>query len=279
MDYLATWFADLSGAATELTQTAVEHVPSLVGAILLLVAGLVIGRLSSRGVLRIGGAINRLFDRFMPASSLIKFRLSPAALQLIGNVAFWLIVLFFITVATRVAGLDAFADWLGGIFDYLPTLLAGGLIILAGYLISALVRDLVSATLSSAGLSQSELFGAIAQGTTFLTAVVIGIDQMGVDASFLVTIVAIFVGAVLSSVALAFGLGARTLVSNLIGAHYLQQHFRPGQLARIGTIEGEILELTPTSVVLAGEDGRITIPAKVFNEESMVLLTPEQDDE
>lgn len=279
MQYLSTWYADLRDAALGLLQAAVQHAPDLLGALLLVIAGLVIGRLASRGAVKIGGGTNRLLDRFMHAGSLVRFRLSPAALRLIGNVAFWLILLFFITVAARVAGLDAFSNWLGGLFDYLPTLLAGGLIILVGYLISALVRDLVSATLASAGLSQSDLYGVVAQGMTFLTAVVIGIDQIGVDVTFLVTIVAIVVGAVLASVALAFGLGARTLVSNLIGAHYLQQHCRPGQLARIGAIEGEILEFTPTSVVLAAEAGRITIPAKVFNEEFMILLTPAHDDE
>lgn len=278
MDYLTAWFDDLGAAATDLMQAVVENVPSLLGALLLLIAGLTIGRLARRGVMKAGGGINQLLDRFTPAGSPVRFRLSPAALKLFCDVAFWLIVLLFITLATRVAGLDTFADWLGGILGYLPSLLAGGLIIIAGYLISALVRDLVSATLSSAGLSRSDLFGVVAQGTTFLTAVVIGIDQIGIDASFLVTIIAIFVAAILGSVALAFGLGARALVSNLIGAHYLQRHFRPGQLARIGTMEGEILELTPTSLVLASADGRVTIPAKVFNEESMVLLTPEQDD-
>ena len=37
-------------------------------------------------------------------------------------------------------------------------------------------------------------------------------------------------------------------------------------------IEGEIVELTPVGIVLATARGRVTIPAKVFNEEPTVLL-------
>ncbi len=278
MRNVTSWLENLQTVALEQFTAILAYIPSLVGALLLLLAGWVIARLFRAGARRIGDGTNRILDRFMNAESLARFRLSPAAFDMIGNILFWLIILFFITAATRVAGLDAFSSWLERIVAYLPTLLAGGLIILAGYLVSALVRDLAAATLASAGIVQSELFGMIAQGVTFLTAVVIGIDQIGIDVTFLVTVIAIVLAATLAGLSLAFGLGARTLVSNLIGARYLQQQFHPGQVARIGNIEGEILELTPTSVILASAEGRTMIPAKVFNEETAVLITPADDD-
>ena len=274
MENVTSWFDSLRVSAADLLGTVVAYAPNLIGALLLLLFGWMLARLVRTGTGRLGDTINRLLDRLMRIGSLTRFRLSPQALKLIGNVAFWLIILFFITAATKVAQLDAFSSWLDRIVAYLPTLLAGGLIILAGYLVSALVRDLLSATLGSAGLAQSELFATLAQGATFLTAVVIGIDQIGIDVTVLVTLIAIVVGAVFAGLSLAFGLGARDFVGNLIGAHYLQQHLQPGQTAGIGDIEGEVLELTPTSVVLATAKGRTMIPAKVFNEEATVLLTP-----
>lgn len=279
MEVVTTWIDSLRVSATGLLGTMVGYLPSLVGALLLLLFGWMLARFVRAGAGRLGDTVNRLLGRFMRVGSLTRFRLSPRALKLIGDVAFWLIILFFITAATKVAQLDAFASWLDRIVAYLPTLVAGGLIILAGYLVSALVRDLVSATLESAGLAQSELFGTVAQGATFLTAIVIGIDQIGIDVTVLVTLFAIVVGATLAGLSLAFGLGARVFVSNLIGAHYLQQHLQPGQTARIGEIEGEVLELTTTSVVLATAQGRTTIPAKAFNEEATVLMTPADDHE
>jgi hypothetical protein len=257
----------------------IGYIPNLVGALLLLLFGWVFARLVRAGAGRLSDALNRLLDRFMRVDSLTRFRLSPQASKLIGNVAFWLIILFFITAATKVAQLDAFSSWLDRIVAYLPTLLAGGLIILAGYFVSALVRDLVSATLGSAGMAQSELFGSAAQGATFLTAVLIGIDQIGIDVTVLITLIAIVVAAMLAGFSIAFGLGARDFVGNLIGAHYLQLHIQPGQTAAIGGIEGEVLELTPTSVVLATARGRTTIPAKLFNEMATVVMTPDDDHE
>ena len=277
MEYVTTWIDGLRASAANLLDTMLGYLPNLIGALLLLLFGWLLARAVRALAGRLGDTVNRLLDRFMRLGSLTRFRLSARALKVIGNAAFWLVILFFITAATRVAQLDAFSSWLDRILAYLPTLLAGALIILAGYLVSALMRDLVAATLGSAGVAQSELFGTAAQGATFLTAVIIGIDQIGIDVTLLIALIAIVVGAVLAGLSLAFALGSRDFVSNLIGAHYLQQHLQPGQIARIGEIEGEVLELTPTSVVLATVGGRTAIPAKMFNETATVVITPGDD--
>jgi len=82
-------------------------------------------------------------------------------------------------------------------------------------------------------------------------------------------------GVVLAGFSLAFGLGARQVVANLIASHALQRQFAVGQRARIGGIEGEILEFTPTSVILATGEGRVTVPAGRFDEEPSVMLSPD----
>lgn len=41
-------------------------------------------------------------------------------------------------------------------------------------------------------------------------------------------------------------------------------------------IEGRILELTPVSMILETEEGRVTLPAKVFGEEPIVLKIGER---
>ena len=47
----------------------------------------------------------------------------------------------------------------------------------------------------------------------------------------------------------------------------------PGcQTVRIGAIEGQIAETTPTAVVILTEAGRVTVPAKKFNEEASTLI-------
>lgn len=278
MEIVSSWYEDLSATAWQSAEATIGYLPNLLGAVLLLAVGWVVGRLVRAGTVGLGDSANRVLDRFLRSGRLTQFRLSPAVLGMIGAVAFWLVLFIFIVAATKVARLEAFSNWLDRIVAYLPTLLAGGFIILSGYLISILVRDLVSATLITVHAAQSNTVGVAAQGLTLLTAVIIGIDQVGIDVSFLITMIGIILAGILAGISLAFGLGVRAHVSNLIGAHNLQEQLHPGQVARLGKLEGEILELTPTSIILSTRDGRATVPAKIFDEEVTVVVTPDHGD-
>ena len=278
MEDASIWLANVKTVSISLLGDFIAYLPSLVGAVLLLGGGWLLARVLRVGAIRISEAVNRLFDTLMPTGRLASFRLSRRASQLLGSVVFWLVIFFVVTVASDVAELDTFSNWLKGVVAYLPHLLGGGLIILVGYLISAAIRDLVSTTLSSLGVSQSDLIGAAAQWAAFLTAVIVGIEQVGVDVTFLIIIVAIVVGSLLGGMALAFGLGARPLVTSLIGAHYLRQQYPPGQFVSIGDQEGLILEYTPSSILLDTDNGRTSLPGNVYFDERITVKDSEKSD-
>jgi small-conductance mechanosensitive channel len=77
----------------------------------------------------------------------------------------------------------------------------------------------------------------------------------------------------LGAASLAFGLGARTAVGNVIAVHYLRKSYRVGDAVRIGSIEGEIAAITRTAVLLETPDGQVEVPASKFSEEISVLLS------
>ncbi len=279
MDEVSIWAKEVSEAASSLVGGIVDYLPVLLGAILILLLGWLAARLFRSAGVRLALWLNGFFDRRFGPERARHLKLSNTGVKLLGNLTFWLIILFFVTAAARMLGLEAFSTWLDRVVAYLPTLLAGGLIILVGVLISALARDLTFATIASAGVPHAELFGRGVQSAILVTALVLGINQVGIDVTLLVTLIGILVGALAGSLALAFALGARSFVGNLIGAHYLQQHFKPGQQARIGEVEGEILELTPVSVILATENGRAIVPAKAFSDATTLLFTEAHGDE
>jgi small-conductance mechanosensitive channel len=279
MDEVSLWVEAVSSAASRLLAQFIEFLPTLIGALVVLVVGWLLARLLRSAVRRLLRWSNRFFDRRMGTERARALKLSPTMVQLIGNIAFWLIILFAVTLTTRVLGMVAFSAWLDRVVAYLPTLLAGGLIMLAGWVISTLARDLTAAAVTSARLAHAEVFARGVQGAILAMALVLGINQIGIDVSLLTTLIAILVAAGAGAMALAFGLGARSLVSNLIGSHYLQQQFEPGQRARVGDIEGEIVELTPVGMVLATAKGRVTIPAKVFHDEPTTLLAEVKGDD
>jgi hypothetical protein len=279
MDEVSLWFETVSSAASRLLAQFVEFLPTLLGATVVLVVGWLVARMLRSAVRRLARWLNGFLDRRIGLDKARSLRFSEAALKLLGDATFWLMILFAVTLATRILGLVAFSAWLDRVVAYLPTLLAGGFIILAGLVISTLARDLTAAAVASARLAHAEVFARGVQAAILVMALVLGINQIGIDVTLLITLIAILAAAITGALALAFALGSRSFVSNLIGAHYLQQLYTPGQRAIIGEIEGEIIEVTPVGVVLATGRGRVTIPAKIFNEQPTTLLAEVRGDE
>ena len=278
MENVSAWLTDFRATVLDGLDAFVGYLPYLLGALTLVVIGWLVARLLRALFMRVGAGLNRLLDSVVQPLGARRLRLAQPIVALIGNVIFWVVVLVFAATAARVGRLDAFTAWLDRIVAYLPTLLAGGLIALAGYLVSTLIRDVVSATVASTGSGQADLFGFVAQSAVFLSAVVIGLDQIGIDVTLLITLLGIVVGGSLLGIVFAFGFGARTFVGNLIAAQQLRQVLEPGTIVRVENEEGQVLEITPTSIVLVSSKGRLMVPAKVFQEQTTLIVADQEDE-
>ncbi len=271
MELFTNWGVVLGAALRQFAERAGQYLPSILGAFLLLLIGWVVARVLRSLAMRSAVVIDRLLARMTSSGATERAKLPQSSARVLGSLVFWLVLLFFITAATQVLGLSAFTAWLAGVVNYVPTLFSGGLIIGAGFLLSRLARELVVATSSVGGARQRALLGRTVQAIILVTALLVGAEQIGIKVTFLVIIAAIAGGTVVVSVALAMSLGARSYVANLIGGHHMRHSFSVGQTVRMAGHEGRILDLTPVSVVLETEEGRVTVPARIFGEEAIVL--------
>lgn len=266
----------VSTAAAAVLERIVAYLPSLLGAVLLLLVGWIVGRLLRALAMRAVLLVDTLLARFGAAGEGDRMRVGRAG-SVLGTVVFWVVLLVFVTAATKVLGLQTFTDWLARLIEYLPTLAAGLLIVAAGYLLSRFVADLVRATATALAPAQRNMLARIVQASILVGAMLVGADQIGVRVTFLAIFVAAAAGAVVGGAALAVGLGARGFVANLIGAHHLRQAFAVGQTIRVAGHEGRILEVTSSTVVLETDDGRVTLPGRIYDEQPIALVAHAND--
>lgn len=257
---------------------AIQHLPNIAGALLLLVAGWLIARLVHLVTIKLLDFLNRFLERVLTGRTRAVVRFSSGITRLVAGVLFWITLFIFTTAAMRIAGLTGIASWLEQIVVYLPSVMSGGIIILVGYILSSLVRDTVLAAAQTAELNEAELIARLAQAITFITALIIGMNQLGVDVSFLTIMLGVSTASLLIGFAIAFGLGAKTLVSNLIAAHYIRELLEPGQKIRIGDQEGTVLEVSSTTIIIDTAAGRTSIPTKRYQEETVTVLMEDSVD-
>jgi small-conductance mechanosensitive channel len=272
MEVFSQWHDVLTRVLNQFVEQLALYLPSLFGAFLLLLVGWILAHALRVAATRMTQLGERAFPRIFLRRGQLPAKIPSASAKVFGNVIFWIVVLFFLTAATQVLGLHTFTAWLARIVDYLPTVLVGVLIIVAGYLLSQLAREVVRAAIINVGDRQKELIARVVQSGILVVAILVGAEQIGIKVTFLVILAAAIGISLVGTVALALSLGSREYVANLIGGHYLRQRYSIGQYVRIGLYEGRILELSETAVTLDTADGRASIPAKVFNEQAIILI-------
>lgn len=272
MDYVR-WAEALDRSFTVFVHRVGEHFPNILGSVLLIFVGWLLARVLRSTIIRLSGRLDGFVRKQASDDFLRRVGIERPASAVIGSIVFWLVFLLFFTAATETLGLPVLATWLGGISYYLPRVLVAALIILAGLLAGNLARDAISAAATTAGLNYGELLGRAVYVIILLIAIVTAVDQLGIESRFLTLTITIVIAALIGGAALAFGLGSRTTVSNIIAAHYLRQVYRVGDDVKIGAVHGKIVEIRPTCVILEGLDSRVLVPAKDFSETASMLIT------
>jgi small-conductance mechanosensitive channel len=264
--------AALTSAGSDIIASIAPYLPSVLGALVLLVVGWLLARILRVLTVRAVLLAETLFTRLSTQAEHTEPLRMRRASAVIGAIVFWSTVIVFVTAATHVLELTSFTEWLARLVSYLPTLAAGILIVVAGYLLSRFVADLVRATSLQFEAAQRDLLARVVQVTILTGTILVGADQIGIKITFLAIFAAAVAIVVGGGLALAVGLGARDFVANLIGAHYLRQAFAVGQTIRTNGLQGRILEITATSVVLETADGRVNLPGRIYNEGPIAVL-------
>ncbi len=190
----------------------------------------------------------------------------------VGRVVFWTVLLFFFAAAIEALGLPAVSNVLNVVTAYLPRILLGVLIVFAGLWAGEFVRAFLAQAAAKTGVTQGDLLGRVGQILVVFVAIIIAIDQIGIDSTVLVTMLITVFAVTFGATALAFGLGARVTVANIIAAHYVQKAYRAGDSVKIGDVEGRITEITHTAVLLETPQGRVMVPTRRFSEDVSILL-------
>jgi small-conductance mechanosensitive channel len=273
---VSSWIAALRQAFQVLVERIGARLPDLAGALVLLLAGWLLAR-AARAIMRrvLTGLLERIHSRHPWLERVRRLhRWLPATL---GAGAYWAVLLLFGLAAADTLGLASVGSVIASVVRYVPQVVAGVLVAFVGVAAAALAQEAVANAAEAAGLPYARGLGRAVQVAILLLAFVTAARQAGPATPFLLIALPVARAAVLGGAALAFGLGARTAVTNIIGAYHFSQIFEVGQRVRVAGFEGRIAEVTPTAVILDTAEGRVVAPAKLFSEQVSVLLAPGEE--
>ena len=195
-------------------------VPALVGAALILIAGYFLARQIQRWV---DDTLKRIdFNRMAHAGGLDEAvvrtgsRLDP--IRAMAKLIFWLVMLVVILLASTALGLESINQMFGTMLSFIPTLIAGIVIVVLGMIVGEFVRGLI---LASAGqVSGVPTVAKLAKSAVVVISIFMALQQVGVAEDIVTSAFTLILGAVALGVGLAFGLGNRELAGEITRRWY-----------------------------------------------------------
>lgn len=224
----AFWEQAIVEPLRQLGQQAVAGLSSLMGMLILILLGIVVGWLAKEAVYGIFRAarFDRLCERLGVATEVERLGLARSCSYLAGQVVQGIIVL-----TALLAGLNALrTPWTQNLverfFLYLPHLLAAGIILIVGALLSRFLGRSVLIAAVNKGMPSARLLSGLVRFFVVTLAVVATLEELGIGRTTIIVTFSILFGGVVTAAAIAFGLGARDLARDLLKSQFAPERRR-----------------------------------------------------
>lgn len=215
---LNSWQGAVQEALTGVTQGTLYFLPNLLGAILVLIIGILVGNWSKTLIVKTLQALK--LESLVKETKFKKF-LSKADVtqkieELIGSIVKWLLMLTFFIAALNILGLTAISALLTSILGYVPNVISAVIVLAIGVLLAGLLESVVKGALASIDIKTSRLMGKVTSYIIITITILVAVSELNIAQSFINIFFIGFVTMLAIGFGLAIGLGSKDLVAKIL---------------------------------------------------------------
>lgn len=275
MDTITTWKELTLNSLNEMGLSIMKALPNILGALVVLLLGWLVIKLVIlvlRRVLKFA-RIERLTElvneKKIFGKSKITFNISSVILAFVK----WILFLVFLIVAADIMNWHIVSEEIGNLLRYLPQLFSGLALFLIGIYVANFVRIALYGFFETFELRGKKAISGLVFYIIAIIVTLTALNQVGVDTTIITNNLSIILGAMLAAIAIAFGLGSREVISDLLRSFYTRKNLAIGDHIRILGVEGEIEAIDNISLVLRSSEGKIILPIKEVVENKVEVLS------
>ena len=239
-------------------------IPSILGAVIVLLVAWLLARLVSGGFERLLRTVK--FDILAERLQLTEFlqqmgvQMSPSAL--IGRLIYWIFVLLIIASAAETLNWVLVSELIQKFLSYLPKLVTGIVVFIAGSYLASLARDFIRSATGSLGISTGRILSSVLYYLLFIMVVLTAMEQASIDTRILSTNLLIIIAAIMLAAAISYGFASRDVLANILAGFFNRRTFQKGMVIEIDGIQGMIVEMSNVAVTIqVSENERVVIPS------------------
>lgn len=205
-------------------------VPGLLIMLTLLALGLVIGWLARTLIIRVSRAVgfDRLMERWGVAAALRRAGIVRPPSEALGAVCFWATFVLFASVGVDTLAIPRAGGATAFLMAFLPPLFAAVLILIVGWLVANFLSQGILIAAVNAAVPEARLLARAAHWGVLLFAGATALTHLGIGKEMVLVAFSITFGGLVFALALAFGLGGRTIAAEIL-ARRLRRESPPPQ--------------------------------------------------
>lgn len=252
--------------------------PGVAGAFVVLVLGVMIGKLLGGLVARLlkRMGLDRLATRIGLEDDEGELSIKTPLSKLGGKFIFWAVMLTAIMSAASLLGLNRVSGVLDSIVLFLPRIFAAIAILLAGMLLAVVLRRTVRKASKDAGLNYSRAAGLTVYWFIVAITLLVSVTQLEIETRLLGRLVIVVVASFGLLIALALGLGLRGLAGQVISGLYARDIFTEGMRIKVEDQSATVEQVGTTTTRVRKDDGTLRfVPNRYLIEEIIDQDTPQ----
>jgi hypothetical protein len=135
---------------------------------------------------------------------------------ILSEIVRWFTIIVFLIPTAQVWGLGKFVDVLNGLLLYLPNVFIAVLMLLVGFVVSKLVYELLSASLTGVSRNSAKSIAMVGRWAVLIFVFLVVLNQLGIASDLIRILFAGIVAMVALAGGLAFGLGGKEVARDVI---------------------------------------------------------------
>ena len=248
----------ISSMWPEFTSVALKFL----GALAILFIGWLLTKLvvkAIRKLLKLAKA-NKLDDRLNDIEIVEGKKLNFDTIAIVSKFIKWVMYIILIIMVSDIMGLEIISNQIGELLSYLPQLFAALIIFTLGLLFANFVKKGIKSFFDSMDLSGGKIISQVVFFMLLVFITITALNQAGIDTTIITSNITMIMAAFLLAFAIAFGLGAKTVVSKLIHTFYARKMFEVEQEIVFNDEVYTIEEVKSLSIILKNKNRKLVVP-------------------
>ena len=193
-------------------------VPQIIGAILILLIGWLIAKLVKRIFVKLMKLVklNWLTEKSGIEKFLTEGGVKITAVDLIGSLVYWIIMLIVIMAALNTLQLTSAKELFGQIILYIPNIIVSIIVLLLGLYAAKFVSQAITVSLKNMNENSAHFIGKISYYAIIVLTIFIVLSQLNIAKNIVTITFLLIFGAFCLAFGLAFGLGGKDYAADLL---------------------------------------------------------------